>query len=121
MTNTTIRESIVAAAFLMLLTLVLNPFGIWMPSMAHLAMLGVLLAFFGAFVAFVLRERAGDEREVMHRMLAGRNAFLAGTGVLIVGIVAGALRDKVDSWLAFTLATVVLVKLGTRIYTDLRR
>ena len=75
-----------ALVFCAIAVLLLNPMDFWMPSMAHMTVLAVGAAAFGAFAIFVLRERAEDERDEVHRALAGRAAFLAGSGVLILGI-----------------------------------
>lgn len=121
MNTTTLRELVIGIVLIVLMVLAVNPFHLWMPNMAQMALVTAALAVFAAFAAFVLRERALDEREALHRTLAGRNAFLAGAAVLVAGIVAGAFRDQVDPWLVAALAVSIIVKLATRVYTDLRQ
>jgi hypothetical protein len=59
-----------------------------------------------------------DERDAQHRTLAGRNAFLAGSGLLTLGIVIQGYTHTVDPWLVITLIVMVVVKIGTRIWSD---
>ena len=108
----------VSAALLILLLLIANPFGLWMPDMMHLAVLALMVVVFGVFAAFVLRETDEDERAVSHRALAGRVAFLAGSAVLAVGILVQGWTGMIDVWLISTLVVMVLAKVGTRLYSD---
>lgn len=120
MTRNTYVELCIAAILLGLALLFLNPFEFWMPGMLPMLVLGLLIAVFGTFAAFVLREHAGDEREDAHRMRAGRVAFLAGSAVLIAGIATQGLTGSIDPWLVLALSTMVILKLGMRINDDLR-
>ena len=121
MKNNHIKESLVGAVLVALAVLLLNPLGFWMPDMMLMVMLVLMLAVFALFAIFVLRENAQDEREVVHRMLAGRAAFLTGAAILTVGIVFQEIRhDILDNWLVIALVAMVLVKIGARIYTDTR-
>ena len=115
-----LKETIVGAVLLALAVLLLNPFNFWMPDMMVMGMLGVMLAAFALFASFVLREKVGDEREAVHRMLAGRVAFLIGSAFLTLGIVVQATTHEVDKWLVGALVAMVLSKIATRIYTDTR-
>jgi len=74
-------EIILGGILVVLLVLFLNPFEIWMPDMATMTMVAMLLVAFGVFAAFVVKEKARDEREEIHRMRAGRIAFLSGAAV----------------------------------------
>lgn len=121
MTRDTIPEILSALAFCAIAVLLLNPLDFWMPSMAHMTVLAVGAAAFGAFAIFVLRERAGDERDEAHRALAGRAAFLAGSGVLILAIALQSMTYEVDSWLVWALIAMVLAKIGVRIWSTLYR
>lgn len=113
-----IQETIVALVLVVLLLLILNPYDFWMPDMAHLTALVALLIAFGVFASYILREKIIDERDAVHRMFAGRAAFLAGSTVLLVGILIGAWKDAVDSWLILSLVVMVLTKIGARFYSD---
>lgn len=77
-----------------------------------------MLVLFGMFAAFLLRERAVDERDAGHMSLAGRSAFLAGSSVLLVGIIVQGYHHEVDPWLVIALCTMVVIKIGSRIWSD---
>jgi hypothetical protein len=75
-----------------------------------MAQQGILLALFVAYALLVWREVGGDERDDLHRHLAGRIAYLVGSGVLVAGIIVQSLSGAVDPWLIATLAAMVLAK-----------
>jgi uncharacterized membrane protein AbrB (regulator of aidB expression) len=119
MKNTTLQETTAALALVVLLALILNPYEIWMPSMAHMMIVTALLVVFGFFTSVVLREQANDERESAHRMYAGRAAFLTGSLLLIAAISYQSLsHQQLDTWLPVILVAMVLAKIGTRLYSD---
>lgn len=113
-----IKESIVTVALIAIAILLLNPFHFWMPDMIVMCMLAVVLALFGLFASFILREKSADERDEQHKSLAGRNAFLAGSGILTLGIVVQGYTHTVDPWLVITLIVMIAVKLITRHWSD---
>lgn len=96
----------------------LNPLHMWMPDMVHMAMLAGFLVIFAAFAAFVVREKARDEREVMLRMLSGRYGYLAGALVLVLAIAVEGLHGTPDPWLIFALLAMLVAKLGAHLRTD---
>jgi hypothetical protein len=112
------KEISITVAMSIIAVLLLNPFHFWMPDMMLMSMLAGLLALFSVFASFILREKIGDERDSLHRTLAGRNAFLVGAGVLILGIVVQGYGHVVDPWLVITLVCMVVVKIATRIWSD---
>jgi hypothetical protein len=118
MKNNFIQEIIVATILIILLILLVNPFGFWMPDMVHMMMLAAALVVFAVFAAFILREKVTDERDSVHRMLAGRSAFLAGSTVLVVAICIQSFNHSIDIWLVFTLIVMILAKIGARVYSD---
>lgn len=113
-----LKESIVTLSLVVLAILLLNPFHFWMPDMMVICLLAITLALFGVFASFVLRETVVDEREGQHRTLAGRNAFLAGSGVITLGVVVQGYTHTVDPWLVIALVVMIVVKIGTRIWSD---
>ncbi len=113
-----IKETIVTVGLVVIAILLLNPFHFWMPDMVVICMLAIALGLFGVFASFILREKIVDEREGQHRMFAGRNAFLAGAGILTLGIVVQGYSHSVDPWLVVALVVMILVKIGTRIWSD---
>jgi hypothetical protein len=116
-----VPELFVTGCLIVLALLLLNPFHFWMPDMMVLCMLAITLGLFGVFASFVLREQVADERDGLHRTLAGRNAFLGGAGVLTLGIVVQGYTHTVDPWLVIALIVMVVVKFATRYWSDTYR
>ena len=112
------KELLISAILIGLLVLILNPSNFWMPDMMHTTILALTIVLFGIFASFILHEQAKDEREVTHRMLAGRVAFLAGSTTLIVGIIFQVIKDDIDPWLIFTLVVMILMKIATLLYSE---
>jgi len=111
-------ETLVTVCLVALAILLLNPFQLWMPNMMVMVMLAVTLGLFGILASFILREGMVDERDGLHRSLAGRNAFLAGSGVITLGIVIEGYTHSVDPWLVIALITMIVVKIATRMWSD---
>ena len=83
-------------------------------------LLAVVLLF-GLFTIFVWREQVHDEREILHRMIAGRVAFFAGSGVLLFGIIVGELRHDLDPWLPAVLGIMIVAKATGLLYAKAYR
>ncbi|MES2931218.1 MAG: hypothetical protein V4682_00785 [Patescibacteria group bacterium] len=120
MTRTNLELGIVIC-FLVTAVLFLNPLRLWMDPMMHTATLIGFIVFSGAFLTLFMREIGGDERENSHRVHAGRAAFVAGTVVLLLGIITQATSGIVDPWLIYALCSMVLAKLFVRIYCAYRK
>ncbi len=118
MKNKTLKEIIVPLALIVLAILLLNPFHFWMPDMMVMGMLAVLLVLFAIFASFILKERAFDERDDMNRSLAGRNAFLAGSAILMIAIIIQGYKHSIDPWLVIALIVMIIVKIATRFWSD---
>lgn len=121
MPTSLIHEVIIGGVLLIALLLCSATIGAWMPSMVQTVVLVGLLLVFTIFASFVWKERTHDERELLHRALAGRLAFLAGAITLMTAITVQALRHQVDHWLVATLAIMVIVKLVTFLVAGWRR
>ncbi|MDR3519868.1 MAG: hypothetical protein P4L63_03220 [Candidatus Pacebacteria bacterium] len=113
-----IKEIIVATCLVVITILLLNPLRFWMPDMMVILMLALALIIFGIFATFILRERIFDERDGIHRTLAGRNAFLVGSAVLMLGILVQGYSHSIDPWLVIALILMIIVKITTRIWSD---
>lgn len=113
-----IKEIILTICIIILAILLLNPFDFWMPNMLVICILAVILGLFGLFAGLVLREKSKDERDDIHKGLAGRNAFLVGSVVLILGIVVQGYTHAIDSWLVLAFISMIITKVATRIWTD---
>ncbi len=110
-------EIILGGVLIVLLVLFLNPFEIWMPDMATMTMMAMLLVVFGVFAVFVTKEKVRDEREEIHRMRAGRIAFLSGATVLVLGIIYQSFKHTLDPVLVVALAVMVVAKIVTLVYS----
>lgn len=116
-----IVQIIVAVTFVVLLALLSDPFMLWMPEAGVMAALLGVAILACVWAAFVMYERAADEREEFHRMQAGRVAYLSGVAVLTVALVVQGLAHDIDPWVSAALAVMITAKLGARIYASLRR
>lgn len=112
------KELVASAVLIVLVLLLLNPFGFWMPTNIQMLVLAAAVAAFGAVTVFVLREGAADEREEAHRSVAGRWAFLFGSATIVLGIIIQSFAHALDPWLVVALVVMVLAKIGARLYTD---
>jgi hypothetical protein len=101
--------------------LLLNPLEFWMPTMMHITLLALGVGAFGVFALLILREGQGDEREDIHRMRAGRTAFLTGSSILLTATIIQSFAHAVDPWVVAALLGMVLAKAGTRIWSGLYR
>ena len=115
--NNILSFVILALLALILFTLV-DPFMYWMPSVVQMGALTIAAVLLVAWVAFVLREGSGDEREVQLRAHAGRAAYLSGVTVLAVALVFQGLAHTIDPWIPVALIAMVAAKLAVRLYGD---
>jgi len=113
-----LSEIFTTLLLILIAVLLLNPFDFWMPDMMVVGMLVLALVLFAVFASFILREKTTDERDAAHKTLAGRNAFLAGSAILILGIVVEGYTHTVDPWLVTGLIVMIIVKIATRIWSD---
>lgn len=116
--NNPILQIVFAIALLVMLAALTDPFMYWMPSMPQMLALALATAGLAAWVGFVAREKAADEREERHRMFAGRVAYLSGLSLLTAALVFQGFAHAIDSWIPITLAVMVVSKLVARWYAD---
>lgn len=115
--NTYLPFTITALLAIVLFTLV-DPFMYWMPSIVQMGALTIAAALLAVLAGFVVREKAGDERETQLRMLAGRAGFLAGIAVLTVALLFQGFTHSIDPWVPLALVGMVLAKLGVRLWAE---
>ncbi len=115
--NNTLSLIIVALLAVVLFTLV-DPFMYWMPSMVQMTALTIAATLLVVWVAFVLREGQGDERETQLRAYAGRTAYLSGVSVLTLALLVQGFRHAIDPWIPLTLIAMVAAKLYARSRAD---
>lgn len=111
-------EILIPLSLVAIALLLLNPFTFWMPSMMLIVILAIGLVVLALFASFVLREKNIDERDMLHSSIAGRNAFLAGVSVLMLGIAIEGYMHHVDMWLVLALIVMIIAKIVTRFWTD---
>ncbi len=113
-------EVIIGIVLLGILGVFLNPTHLLMPDSVNMMLiLGLIVGFLG-FIGLVWREHASDEREVLHIGKAGRWSFFSGAAVLVIGIVVQAMQHDIDPWLLYALSAMVLAKLVSRTFHNLR-
>ena len=117
--NTVIQWSTLVLLAMVLFTLV-DPFMYWMPSMTQIIAMTISAALLAVLAGFVIAEKNGDEREVQHRMHAGRAAFLSGIVVLTVALAYQGFTHSIDPWVPATLICMVFAKLAARWYSEYR-
>ena len=120
MKNNTIKIIVALVLVFFLATLAdLIPF--WMPKMNEMMVLLIVSVLLLVWAAFVMFEQVGDEREVVHRMDAGRIAYLAGIAVLTLGLIVQGFAHAIDPWISIALGTMVVSKLCARLFFDMYR
>lgn len=109
--NILTNESFLSGGIVLVLIVLANPFHFLMPetwAMWCTALVGLL---FLLFVVALLRDQGGDEREMWHRFMAARVAYLVGTGILVLGIILQTLMHHLSWWLPLALGGMLVAKL----------
>ncbi|MDP3965482.1 MAG: hypothetical protein Q8Q13_01655 [bacterium] len=107
-----------AVVLVMLLVLLSDPFMLWMPAQAQTAALLGAAILACLWAGFVMYESAHDEREAIHKMHAGRVAYLTGIAILTLALVFQGLAHDIDPWVSAALAAMVISKLAARLYLE---
>ena len=115
--NNTLSLIIVALLAIVLFTLV-DPFMYWMPSVVQMIAFTIAATLLVVWVAFVLREEEGDERETQLRAYAGRTAYLSGVSVLTLALLIQGFMHAIDPWIPLALIAMVAAKLYARSRAD---
>lgn len=110
------KELLVALGLLVLLFIIFNPWNLFMPGYAVMSLLIGAIVLYIFFATFLWREHHGDEREQFHRLFADRIAYLAGSALLLIGIIVGELQHALDPWLIYALALMVVAKIAALLY-----
>lgn len=118
MKNKYIPEIIISLILITLLLICLNPFNLLMPSPMIKMLVVLIILVFGIFTTVIWKEKPTDERENLHKGLAGHFAFLVGTFILIIGIAIQELNHNLDPWLIYALIGMVLGKIIYRAYLE---
>jgi putative flippase GtrA len=107
-----------AIILVVLLVLLSDPFMLWMPEQAQMAALLGAAILACLWAGFVMYENAADEREVLHKMHAGRIAYLSGIAILTLALIFQGLAHEIDPWVSAALAAMVISKLVARLYLE---
>lgn len=101
-----------------LLILLSDPFMLWMPAEAQMMVLLGAAALACVWAGFVMYERSDDEREMLHKMHAGRIAYLSGIAVLTLALIFQGFAHTIDPWVSVALGVMVVSKLLARFYSE---
>ena len=116
------QELTIGVIFILVLLLLLNPFGLFMPDRLVYIMLIGIVVLFGVHAWFIATSKPSDEREQLHNFIANRSAYLAGTAVLIVGAVyEGVTSYEINTWILLALGVMLIIKLSSLLYSDKNR
>jgi hypothetical protein len=113
-------EIVTSVILVIILSLFLRPTSLLMPKTAEMMLPIFLIVGFLVFATLFWKERSADERENLHRLNAGRLSFLVGSTILTLGILVQSTRHDVDPWLIYTLVFMILAKVASRIYSQMR-
>lgn len=108
-------EILVSGIVLLILILFVTGIQRSTPDSIHMSLLFFFIMIFLIFCTFLYREKSADEREYLHKLEAGRIAYLAGSFVLVIGICVQSFFHSVDPWLVGTLGVMILAKIVSRI------
>jgi len=110
----------ILTAFILVALLVLlsDPFMLWMPAPLQMAALLGIVVLAIVWAGFVMYEKSHDEREVTHKMQAGRIAYLSGIGVLTLALIFQGFAHNIDPWISTALGVMVISKLLARFYSE---
>lgn len=115
-----LSESVVAMLLVVVSALFLFKESLVMPMGMSMVLVVIFLIAFLMYVGVIWNEKAGDEREGVHILQAGRNAFLVGVTILMVGIVKESFLGNIDPWLVVGLIGMVVSKVASRIYSQIK-
>ena len=110
-----------AVVLIGLLVLLSDPFMLWMPAKAQMMTLLGAAVLVCVWAGFIMYERTDDEREVLHKMHAGRIAYLSGIAILSLALIFQGLAHAIDPWISAALGVMVISKLLARLYSEYYR
>ena len=87
-------------------------------SMSQMISVSILLGIYVVAMSFVGEGKTVDESEVLHRYFSNRNALIAGTVVLSIGVLYQLFSHHLDFWLLAGLIAINFVKILGLLYSD---
>lgn len=109
--TTNFRDILIAIALVVLALLFLDPFDFFMPTGAQMLLLIAFLVIFAVFAGLIWLEKVSDERENLHRLIAGRLGYILGASGLVIGIAFQSIYHLVDPWLVIALVLMIVGKI----------
>jgi len=113
-------DIIVSAILIISLISFLKDPELLMPMTLNSVALVIFVAIFAVFIGLIFRENALDEREKLHKLEAGRVAYVAGILVIALGIIVQSFSYNIDPWLFYALISMIVIKILARIYVQLK-
>jgi hypothetical protein len=102
-----------------LLLLLLNPFGLWMPMMATYLVLALVFISYTAFVVVLWNRSSRDERDKEHSMVADKLAYYVGVlGLLAWALIQALVTGHISAPLVVIVVLMILVNYFVRWYLD---
>ena len=120
MKNNFTGESVLAAATIVALVLLINPGNWFMSDMFVMSLTCIAAILLLLFVSFIFREQAHDEREQLHRYIAARLGYLGGVTVLMAMIVAHEFSHTRNDALIYALGAMLFMKVIGLMYAKKR-
>ena len=108
----------ISVLLVMSLLALLDPFMYWMPTMYTRVSLLITTILLVIWTGLVMYEQTTDERDVVHRMNAGRVAYLSGVATLTIALLVQSMGYVIDPWIAITLLVMVIAKISARFYSE---
>lgn len=116
------KEIVLSFILIGILGLFLTPLQLLMPMSSHTTITVLFIIAFLIFVALVWNEKSLDERDNIHKLFAGRVSYLVGTTLLATGVIVESITlHEIDPWLIFSLGAMILVKILTRLYSQIKQ
>lgn len=115
-----IGEVVVTLALVSILIAFLYIEPLIMPMTVEMIVIVGIVILFLILIALIWKEKAQDERESQHRSQAGRISFFVGSSILVIGVISQIRTHEIDPWLIYTLVGMVLAKVMSRMYSQMR-
>lgn len=112
------KLTVISIVQIILLLVFLDPGQMFNLSSTNIVVLTFVIAALGVYAIFIGREYVVDERDAVHRMVAGRVAFHVGAGLLTLGIAVQGANGNLDPWLIVVLVSMIVAKTVARMYSD---
>lgn len=114
-----LQKQVIFTSILSLILLVfINPFDIFISVKIWMTLIFIFLILLVIFLALLWKTKPEDEREDEHIKFGSKVSFIAGAGVLTLGMVYQSLTKDFDIWLPATLLAVIVTRLIAIIYKD---